>query len=208
MCVRRELLHAFHGRLDLLINNAGTGGNAATRRRETSVDGYELIFAVNYLSHFLLTRRLVPLLEAAAPSRVVNVASVGQLPLDFDDLMMEKRHVPFDAYRKSKLAMIMFTIDLAAELSARGVTVNSLHPASLMDTKMVREWFGNASSTVQEGVDALMKIAVSPALDGVTGRYFDGKKESRANAQAYDTAARARLWRLSDELTEPRRKVG
>jgi NAD(P)-dependent dehydrogenase (short-subunit alcohol dehydrogenase family) len=189
-----------HQRLDMLINNAGIGGgNVKDAHRETSADGYELRFAVNYLAPFLLTRLLLPLLKAAAPARIINVSSVGQTPIDFDDLMMQKRYDPMDAYRRSKLAQIMFTIDLAEELKADGVTVNCLHPASLMDTKMVLEWFGHTMSTVKDGVDSLMNLATSTALEGVTGKYFDQKKESRAHAQAYDPAARARLRRASEE---------
>jgi NAD(P)-dependent dehydrogenase (short-subunit alcohol dehydrogenase family) len=202
--VRRlaEEITAGHHGLDLLINNAGIGaGNTKSFRRETSHDGHELRFAVNYLAPFLLTRLLLPLIKASAPSRIINVSSVGQVPLDFDDLMMQKRYEPFDAYRQSKLAQIMFTIDLATELEADRVTVNCLHPASLMNTKMVFESFDHTMSTIQDGVEALMNLAVSPALDRVTGKYFDRLKESRANPQAYDGAARARLKRISEALT-------
>jgi NAD(P)-dependent dehydrogenase (short-subunit alcohol dehydrogenase family) len=117
-------------------------------KRETGKDGHELRFAVNYLAPFLLTRLLLPLLKASAPSRIVKVSSVGQVPLDFDDRMMRNRCEPFDAYRRSKLAQIMFTIDLAEELRADGITVNCPHPASLMNTKMVFESFGHTMSTI------------------------------------------------------------
>jgi NAD(P)-dependent dehydrogenase (short-subunit alcohol dehydrogenase family) len=190
-----------HDRLDLLINNAGIGaGNMKAFIREESKDGHELRFAVNYLAPFLLTRLLLPLLKASAPSRIVNVSSVGQVPIDFNDLMMRKSYEPFDAYRRSKLAQIMFTFDLAEELRADGITVNCLHPASLMNTKMVFESFGHTMSTIADGVEALMNLATSPALDKVTGKYFDRLKESRANPQAYDAAVRARLTQLSEEL--------
>ena len=195
-------IRADHDRLDLLINNAGIGsGNMSRYQRETSRDGHELRFAVNYLAPFLLTRLLLPLLAAAAPSRIVSVSSVGQAPIDFDDLMMQKRYEPYDAYCRSKLAQVMFTIDLAAELAAKRITVNCLHPASLMNTKMVFESFGHTMSTIEDGVKALMNLAVSPALDRVTGRYFNELSESRANAQAYDASARARLKRIGEELT-------
>ena len=98
----------------------------------------------------------------------------------------------------------MFTFDLAEELEDTGVTANSLHPASLMDTKMVFETFGSASSSVREGTDAMVRVAISPELEGVTGRYFDGQREARADEQAYDPEARARLRRLSEELTRLR----
>jgi NAD(P)-dependent dehydrogenase (short-subunit alcohol dehydrogenase family) len=189
-------------RLDLLVNNAGIGGGTRPSEREESADGYELRFAVNYLAPFLLTRLLVPLLERSAPARIVNVASAGQAPIDFDDVMLERRYDGMRAYAQSKLAQVMFTFDLAERLQADGaeVTVNALHPASLMNTKMVYESFGYTMSTVEEGVEATLRLASSPELDGVTGRYFDRLREAQAHPQAYDGDARGRLWRLSEEL--------
>jgi NAD(P)-dependent dehydrogenase (short-subunit alcohol dehydrogenase family) len=187
-------------RLDVLVSNAGV----TRQSREESADGYELTFAVNYLSHFLLTGLLLPLLERSAPARIVNVASIGQSPIDFEDVMLERGYDPMRAYSQSKLAQIMFTFELAERLRRRGVDgvmVNALHPATLMDTKMVRESYGRAMTSVQEGVDATVRLAVAPELDGVTGQYFDGQRESRANPQAYDPGARERLWELSERLT-------
>jgi NAD(P)-dependent dehydrogenase (short-subunit alcohol dehydrogenase family) len=186
-------------RLDVLVNNAGV---IVPERRE-SEDGYELTFAVNYLAHFLITSLLLPLLRDSAPARIVNVASAGQSPVDFGDLMLERGYDGMRAYSQSKLAQIMFTFELAERLQGTGVTVNALHPASLMDTKMVLETFGHSMSTVQEGADATVRLAVSPELEGVTGRYFDGRREARANRQAYDAQARKRLWVLSEELCGP-----
>jgi NAD(P)-dependent dehydrogenase (short-subunit alcohol dehydrogenase family) len=183
-------------RLDVLVNNAGV---IAGERRQ-SEDGYELTFAVNYLAHFLLTRLLVPLLRDSAPARVVNVASAGQSPIDFDDVMLERGYDPMRAYTQSKLAQVMFTFELAERLRDSGVTVNALHPASLMDTRMVLETFGRSMSTVEEGAEATVRLATSPELEGITGRYFDGTREGRANSQAYDEEARNRLWTLSEEL--------
>jgi len=183
-------------RLDVLVNNAGI----ISRGREESGDGHELTFAVNYLSHFLLTGLLLPLLRESAPARVVNVASAGQSPIDFDDPMLERGYDAMRAYSQSKLAQVMFTFELAGRLSGIGVTVNALHPASLMDTKMVHDTFGYTMSTVEEGAEAVVRLAVSPELEGVTGRYFDGTREGRANRQAYDLQARRRLWALSEEL--------
>ncbi len=189
-----------HPRLDLLINNAGIGGGSG--QREISQDGYELRFAVNYLAPFLLTQLLLPALQAAAPSRIVNVSSAGQYPLDFADLMFEQHYDSFQAYRKSKLAQIMFTIDLAERLQGTGITVNALHPASLMPTKMVYEMFDRTMSTVEDGVNAVLYVATSPELDGVSGKYFDQQREARANAQAYDPQARQQLWAASEQLTQ------
>jgi NAD(P)-dependent dehydrogenase (short-subunit alcohol dehydrogenase family) len=199
----RELaaeVRANHARLDLLINNAGIIANA-DNGRPTSADGHELTFAINYLAHFLLTNELLPLIEASAPARIVNVASVAQSPVDFDDPMLTANYNPMQAYSQSKLAQILFTMSLAEQLEGSGVTVNSLHPATMMDTNMVRELGAQPRATVDEGAEAVMQLAVSPALDGRSGLYFNGLEEARANAQAYDAAARERLWRLSEELT-------
>ena len=196
--VRRE-----HDRLDLLINNAGLGTGSGGRPavRETSADGHELRFAVNYLAGYALTRLLLPLLVRSAPARIVNVASVGQYPLDFDNLMLTRAYSGMRAYAQSKLAQVMLTLDLAEELRGSGVTVNCLHPATYMDTTMVRGAGIEPVSTVQEGATAVMRLAVSPELEGCTGEYFDGMHPARANAQAYDPQARRRLAEVSARLT-------
>jgi NAD(P)-dependent dehydrogenase (short-subunit alcohol dehydrogenase family) len=201
--VRRlaEAVEQDHERLDLLVSNAGIGAGK-NGRREESVDGYELRFAVNYLAPFLLTKLLLPLLRHSAPARIVNVASAGQAPIDFDDVMLERGYSGSRAYGQSKLAQIMFTFELAGHLRAEGagVTVNALHPASLMNTKMVFESFGYTMSTIEDGVEATLRLAVSPELEGVSGRYFDRLREARPNAQADDADARRRLWQLSEQL--------
>jgi NAD(P)-dependent dehydrogenase (short-subunit alcohol dehydrogenase family) len=196
-----ERVKTNHSALHLLINNAGIGG-ASNTDRSLSADGYELVFAVNYLSHFELTRALLPLLEAGAPARIVNVASIGQRPLDFDDIMMTENYSTMAAYSQSKLAQIMFTMSLGERLDPSRITVNSLHPATFMDTPMVTSAGRQPMATVEEGADAVMQLAVGTIVDGRTGLYFNQMNESRANAQAYDAAARQRLWDLSIELTE------
>jgi NAD(P)-dependent dehydrogenase (short-subunit alcohol dehydrogenase family) len=191
-----ERILSTHDRLDVLVNNAGI----IARERKESKDGYELTFAVNYLSHFLLTRLLLPLLKDSAPARIVNVASAGQSPLDFSNLMLEQGYDAMKAYSQSKLAQVMFTFDLAEHLQDTGVSVNALHPASLMDTKMVQSTFGYTMSTVEEGAQAVVRLAVSQEVEGVTGRYFDGTREARANRQTYDSRVRNKLWVLSEQL--------
>lgn len=187
-------------RLDVLVNNAGIGFGAPATGREVSADGLELRFAVNYLAGYHLTRRLLPLLRTSAPARIVDVASAGQVPLDFDDPMVERGYDGVTAYRRSKLAQIMATFDLAEELPADQVTANALHPATFMDTPMVRQFGGRPMSTVAEGGAATLRLIAAPELDGVTGRYFSGTHEARADPQAYDRNARARLRQLSDDL--------
>lgn len=188
-------------RLDVVISNAGIGTAVGGRERRLSADGHELRFAVNYLAGFLLVRLLLPQLRAATPSRIVNVSSAGQTPIDFDDVMLERDYTGGRAYMQSKLAQIMFTFDLARELEDSGVTANALHPATYMNTTMVRQSGTTPISTVEEGAAAICRLAVSPEVEGKTGLYFDRMQATRANAQAYDERARDRLRRLSFELT-------
>jgi NAD(P)-dependent dehydrogenase (short-subunit alcohol dehydrogenase family) len=180
--------------LDILVNNAGI---IRLDRRESAA-GYELTFAVNYLSHFLLTALLLPKLRE--PARIVNVSSIGQERLDLDDLMFERDYNFFSAYARSKLAQAMFTIELAERLSGRDITVNALHPATLMDTKMVTGGGVRPQSSVEEGAEATLRLVSDPELDGVTGRFFNGTREAKAHPQAYDPDARRRLWEESERL--------
>jgi len=190
-----------HKRIDVFISNAGIGSMNGGPLRQVSADGYELRFAVNYLSGFLLAHLLLPLIKAAAPARIVNVASLGQHPIDFDDVMIVKNYSGSRAYAQSKLAQIMFTIDLANELEGTGVTVNSLHPATYMNTTMVRAGGITPISTVEEGGAAILHLATGDDVAGKSGLFFNGMNETRANPQAYDAEARRRLRRLSLELT-------
>ena len=186
-------------RLDILVNNAGIG--TAGAECQTSADGYELRFAVNYLAGFLLTRLLLPLVRQSAPARIVNVSSGGQQAIDFDDVMLTKGYSSMRAYCQSKLAQILFTFDLAEELAGTGVTATCLHPATYMDTTMVRRAGVKPWSSVNEGAGAIMNLARSPSLAGKTGLYFNGMNRAQPNAQAYDLDARHRLRALSLALT-------
>jgi NAD(P)-dependent dehydrogenase (short-subunit alcohol dehydrogenase family) len=194
-------LTAAHDRLDILINNAGVGFGPPAARREISRDGHELRFAVNYLAPFLLTHLLLPTLRRSVPARIVNVASIGQAAIDFDDVMLTRHYDGQHAYGQSKLALIMFTFDLAAILQGTGVTANAVHPATLMNTKMVSEAGFRPRSTVEEGADAILHLATSSTLEGVSGRFFEGQRETRVHAAAYDTRARQQLRTLALELT-------
>jgi NAD(P)-dependent dehydrogenase (short-subunit alcohol dehydrogenase family) len=188
-------------RLDALVNNAGIGTSTGGQdRRLESPDGYELRFAVNYLAGYLLTRTLIPLLKASAPARIVNVSSAGQAPIDFDDVMLERHYDGVLAYCQSKLAQIMFTFDLAEELRDDQVSANCLHPASYMPTKMVRAAGIDPMSSLEQGVQATLRLVANPELEGISGRYYNGLQPAHPHPQANDATARRRLRELSDRL--------
>lgn len=192
--------------VDVLLSNAGIGTvTPGVEGRELSAQGHELRFAVNHLAPFLLQHLLRPQLEASAsdagPARIVNLASAGQMDLDFDDIMLTHDYSGRRAYCQSKLAMIMTTIEFAKRLNPRALTVNALHPGSMLDTKMVREGFPRVMGPVEDGIEAELFLATAAALDGVTGEYFDRLERAHALPQAYDADARERLWTLSCALT-------
>ena len=189
-----------YSRLDILVNNAGVG--SAPNERLLSDDGHELRFQVNYLSGFMLTRLLLPRLLESAPSRIVNVSSLAQTPINLEDVMIERDFSGGRAYAQSKLAQIMFTFDLSDELTGSGVIVSSLHPATYMDTEMVRRAGVRPRATVAEGADAVMQLVTSSDIE--SGQFFNGLHPARANDQAYDKEARRRLRRLSEMLTRVR----
>jgi NAD(P)-dependent dehydrogenase (short-subunit alcohol dehydrogenase family) len=191
-----------HDRLDLLVNNAGIGRGADETLREVSQDGHELRLAVNYLSHFLLTRTLLPLLIETGNSRIVSVSSSAQAQgqIDFSDVMLERGEYQGQrAYAQSKLAQIFMTIDLAEELQGTGVTVNAVHPAVFMATTMVLSRGGTPMATIDEGADPVMLVATHP--NAGTGQYYNQSRPARAHAQAYDAEARRQLRELAMKLT-------
>lgn len=194
--VRRlaEEVSSEHNILEVLINNAGIG---FSETRKESEDGYELRFAVNYLSHFLLTHQLLPLLKKANGARIVNVSSAGQETIDFDDVMLENQYGAWRAYNQSKLALAMFTIELAEQLDDENITANCLHPGTFLNTKMVTGAGINPMGEPESGADAVTYLAIDPELEGVSGHYFDRKSRARANPQAYDKEARRKLWSIS-----------
>jgi NAD(P)-dependent dehydrogenase (short-subunit alcohol dehydrogenase family) len=200
--------------LHVLVNNAGIG---VMVDREVSRDGHELVFQVNYLAGYLLSRMLTPLLVRSAPARIVNIASAGQFPLNLEDLMLTQRWHGLIAYGRSKLAQILMTLSLAQELESSGVTVNALHPASLMDTKLTASlrtmkptgligrfmlWRMKPRDTLGEGVANAARLVSDPALASVTGRYFQGAREKRAHKQAYDGGLRSALEASSRALCQ------
>jgi len=191
---------ARHQCLDVLINNAGIL-RAGDKPRAENAAGVELHFQVNYLAPFLLTRLLLPLLKTAAPSRIVNISSLGQAPIDFEDVQLKRKYSGIQGYCQSKLAQIMFTIDLAKELKDSGVTVMSLHPATFMDTNMVVGQGLKAQSRVGDGAEATFRMAFAPELQDQTGGFYDQFKPGTPNPQAADAGARRRLRDLSEKLS-------
>ena len=186
-------------RLDVLINNAGIA-LFGDETRQLSADGHELHFQVNYLAPFLLSELLAPTICASAPARIVNVSSLGQAAIDFDDVMLEHGYSPTRGYCQSKLAQIMNTIDLAAMLKEAGVTATSLHPGTYMNTNMVIGAGIKPLTPVEEGVEATCRLAISPDVEGQSGVFYNQQSPARANDQAYDEAARRRLRDLSLRL--------
>lgn len=190
-------------RLDVLINNAGVlPAEAPKGERPVSKDGFELCLAVNYLAPFLLTHLLMPLLRAAPAARILNVSSAAQETVDFDDLMLENTaYAPLHAYARSKLALAMFTMELSERLAESPITVNCLHPGTLLDTNMVRQAFSQPQGSAASGAEVEVYLATAPELTDVSGHYFDRTSKARANDQAYDAQARTRLWQDSLALT-------
>jgi NAD(P)-dependent dehydrogenase (short-subunit alcohol dehydrogenase family) len=189
--VREEI-----SRLDLLVNNAGVGPGVPGHERVVTGDGHELRFQVNYLAHYLLTRELLPLLEAGAPSRIVAVTSRNQQPLDFDDLAFQRGYQGGAAYGRSKLAQVLHVMDLAEALSARGITAYAVHPAPAMDTGLVRETGSTPQTTVEDGLRSVLQAVRT--RDHPSGTYFFELEPRPAHEQAYDEGARRLLRERSD----------
>ncbi|OLE69062.1 short-chain dehydrogenase [archaeon 13_1_20CM_2_51_12] len=200
---------ARHEKLHLLINNAGV---YLTKRTE-SEDGLESTFAINHLGPFLLTSLLLDILKASSPSRIVNVTSDAHkgANIHFDDLQGEKRFSGWQAYGQSKLAMILFTHELAKRLGGTGVTVNSAHPG-VVRTNFAKNngglvmlgfrFLGIFFISPESSAKRILYVATSPDLEGVTGKYFTKMHETRSSPESYDDDSARRLWLVSEQLAK------
>lgn len=194
--------------LHVLINNAGV----IPRRREVTVDGLEMQFAVNHLAYFLLTNLLLPQLRAGAPARIINVSSGAHThaTVDFDDLQAERGYEPKQVYSRSKLANLLFTYELSRRLAGTAVTANCLNPG-IVATRMLADYSGvpflgggfasTFGASPEAGAETSIYLAASPEVEGVTGKYFERKKPVASSRQSYDEAAARRLWEVSERLT-------
>lgn len=194
-----DTIAAHYPKLDVLINNAGVLVPAGSERR-TSADGHELHFAVNYLAGWVLVHRLKGSLTAAAPSRVINISSISASPIEFDDVMLERVGAARRGYGQSKLAQVMMTLELAPEFSAAGITMVAVHPATLMNTSMVRSSGMPVRSTVDEGRESVMQLVDAPTL--APGTFYNGTRIGQPHPQAMDAGVRAQLRALSTQLTK------
>jgi NAD(P)-dependent dehydrogenase (short-subunit alcohol dehydrogenase family) len=207
-----DIFQERHDRLHVLMNNVG----AVYMQRETSVDGLERTFALNHLSYFLLTNWLLDALKTAAAqdgeARVVNVSSEAHRTvrrLDFDDLQRVRRYSGFEVYRQTKLMNILFTYELSRRLEGTGITANALHPGLVATSfgqnnkglwrilhTLFQRLFGKSP---EEGAETQLYVASAPELQGITGKYFSGKREARSSNASYDVEAQQRLWAVSEQ---------
>lgn len=201
-------LRGRYPQLHVLVNNAGI----IPPRREVTVDGLELQFAVNHLAYFLLTNLLLPQLQAGAPSRIINVSSGAHthVTLDFDDLQAERGYQAKAVYSRSKLANILFTYELSRRLTGTGVTANCLTPG-VVATRMLADYMGipfagpalarTFGARPEEGAETSIYLASSPEVEAVTGKYFERKQAVASSRASYDEVAARRLWEVSERLT-------
>jgi NAD(P)-dependent dehydrogenase (short-subunit alcohol dehydrogenase family) len=186
-----------YDRLDVLINNAGV----FMKSRELSHDGYEMTFAVNHLAHFFLTHLCLPLLKASPSARVITVSSIAHMraTLDFENLQGEKKFDGYDAYSRSKLANVLFAVELAERMKGSKLTSNALHPG-VITTKLLEAGFAMKGASLEEGAETSVYLASSPEVEGVTGKYFVKKRPQPYHPIVDNADLRKRFWEHSCRL--------
>jgi NAD(P)-dependent dehydrogenase (short-subunit alcohol dehydrogenase family) len=197
-----------YSKLHVLINNAGL----FNQRRHVTMDGYEDTFATNYLAPFLLTNLQLDVLKASAPSRIINVSSVGHYNghINFDDLNLEKDYGGWKAYGQSKLALVLFTHELAKKLQGTGVTVNAVHPGTVATNIWTRP-LGPVGfimalpklfmTTPKQGAETIVYLASSPDAKDLNGEYLEKLKVKKSSDESYNEEIAQRLWDVSAKLT-------
>jgi NAD(P)-dependent dehydrogenase (short-subunit alcohol dehydrogenase family) len=210
----RQLAATFkqkYNRLDVLLNNAG--GYFA--KRETNANGQEMTWALNHLNYFVLTNELLDVLKASAPARIVNVSSgahSGAKGINFEDVEFKTGYSGWSAYSHSKLANVMFTYELARRLDGTKVTATVLHPGFVAtgfghnNGGLMRTGMNVVQKLVakkpEQGAETSVYLASSPAVEGVTGKYFSDSKQIKSSSASYDVAAQQRLWELSEQMIQ------
>ena len=204
------IIHQDYNRLDVLVNNVGEW----FRNRQESEDGIEMTLALNHLGYFLLTGLLLDLLHQSPGARIINVTSDAHkrmMRMRFDDLEFNKSYRSFQAYAQSKLANIYFTYTLAERLNNSRITVNAVHPGLVRtgfydDFGMMTPIMNLIASTfgkdAVEGADTPTYLASSSEVEGITGKYFIDRKMVKSSPASYDQAAAARLWEISEKMTD------
>lgn len=206
----RELAATFqqnYPHLHVLVNNAG----GIFFKRETTLDGLEMTFAVNHLSPFLLTNLLLDVLNASVPARIINISSnverIGNI--NFDDLQYEKRYSSFGAYSQAKLATMLFTYELVRRLEGTGVTVNAITPGPVATNfgrngshpmNFLLPFLFRFATPSEEGAQTAISLASSPMFEGVTGKAFY-RKELHSSRRSYNVMLQKKVWQVSEELT-------
>lgn len=188
-------------RIDVLVNNAGVYMN----EKKITADGFETTFAVNHLAHFLLTTRLLPILERSRPARVITVSSIAHNRgyIDFENLNAEKSFDPYASYANSKLANVLFANEVARRSASKGIVSNSLHPG-VIATKLLKKGFPSARGTgLSEGIRAIIHLACAAETEKITGQYFVNESASSPAPSALDPVIAKKLWERSEELLRP-----
>ena len=200
-----EKISRDHEVIDVLVNNAGV----YKVKREQNEDGVEMTFAVNFLAPFMLSQMLLTKLEASGDGRIINVVSelYKNGSLNFDDLMLEKKYKAGDAYANSKLAAVLYTVELAKQIKDQGITVNALHPGVLATSSFrdypnfVVKLLNMFLEDPEKGGERIAYLATSDKVADATGKYFYKTEEREIETPGIGSETTDQLWRVAQELT-------